>query len=131
MKDPDTEPPYSGGFDIRLGSDPPQYSISNCHDLKNFSEPLPDSRVKVWTVGWDAENSRFTIFCNGKKMVDTVLSDSTCRYSEWRKGYSGEFKYIAFFDFDTESDFYRRGDSKLLVSYLFYIVARIRFKFHG
>lgn len=117
VRDPETEPPYSGGFRIKLGSNPPVYRISGCHDFKEFSEPLPNTKVKVWTVDWDAENFRFTIFCNGKKVVDTVFSDSTCRY-DWKKNYSKEFKYITFPDFDTESDFFRHGDSKLPVSYL-------------
>ncbi|KAL5259859.1 hypothetical protein ACHWQZ_G010095 [Mnemiopsis leidyi] len=110
MKDPETEPPYSGGFRIKLGSNPPEYSISNCHGSKRFSTSLPHTRVKVWTVDWDADNLRLTIFCNGQKVVDTVLSDRTCRYNDWKEGYPGGFKYITFPDFDTESDFYRHGD---------------------
>ncbi|KAL5267275.1 hypothetical protein ACHWQZ_G004344 [Mnemiopsis leidyi] len=98
-----------GGFRIDLASNPPSWEIMNCNSAQRFSESLPASSSRIWTVGWDADNYRFTVFADGVKVVEHTLSDQGCRYSSWRD-YSKTVKYVAFFIMDFESDYYRPGD---------------------
>ena len=58
-----------GGFEFNPGTEdsPPKYKFTHCHhDAIKLLEPLPGSKVKVWTLKWDPDQVKFTLFCNGK-----------------------------------------------------------------
>lgn len=48
-----------GGFRIDLASNPPSWEVMNCNSAQRFSESLPASSSRIWTVGWDADNYRY------------------------------------------------------------------------
>ena len=59
----ETEESSFGGFRIDLGSNPPSWEVFNCNSAQRFSDSLPASSSRIWTVGWDADNYRFSKSC--------------------------------------------------------------------
>ena len=128
VNDPDIKYPNPGhshsmGIKIVLEDEEweSMYKITGCHQLKYFYERLPVSETRIWTIDWDADNFRMTVFCNGQKVIDVTLSDDTCgrrNYGlHWRERYSRPVKYIAFAEYDVESDYFRLGDSKYYANF--------------
>ena len=88
----------------------PQYWIESCSsDYTNFPSNLPAAVDKVWRISLNKTSGiGLQIHCNDVEVLNTLLSDDTCSYSNWRKYWSRDVEKIAFPEWDTASDYYRR-----------------------
>ncbi|KAL5263941.1 hypothetical protein ACHWQZ_G005133 [Mnemiopsis leidyi] len=86
----------------------PQYGLVWCSSRTNFTSNLPAAVDKVWRISLTRTSGiRLQIHCNDVEVVNTLLSDDTCGYSDWRKFWSRDVEKIAFPEYDTASDYYR------------------------
>ena len=88
----------------------PQYFLTGCsREWKEFPEEVPSERIKVWRITFTRTSEiRIVIHCNNVKVLDMLLSDSTCAntYTSWDTDSVKEVKKIWFSSIDTASDFY-------------------------
>ena len=99
---------------------PPQYVLRWCSaSLTDFPTTLPSETDKVWTITLTRSSGArsLVIHCNNKEVVNVVLSDSECSYSNWRDYWSRDVEKIMFYSSDTASDYYRPG--KVMTSCVF------------
>ena len=87
---------------------PPQYFLTGCsRGRKDFPEEVPSERIKVWRITFTRTSGiRIVIHCNNVKVLDMLLSDSTCGNTSWDTDSVNEVKKIWFSSIDTASDFY-------------------------
>ena len=114
---------YTAGEDLAgevyLHSLPPSYSLEGCiYDTKFPADMIPSEINKVWTItrsysGVSGEG-RVVIQCNGKEVLNVILSDKTCFYDGWREKWSGDVEKIEFKQGRDDSDYYRPGKYLLL-----------------
>ena len=99
-----------GGVAISFSSTP-QYQLYFCsYYFTNFPINLPSKVDKIWRITLDrTAGIKLIIHCNGVEVLKILLSDSTCRNSDWRKYWSSDVEYIYFLSYDTASDYYRTG----------------------
>ena len=89
---------------------PPQYYIYYCrYSWTNFPTDLPTARVKVWRITLIRSSgiNGLQILCNGKEILNIMLSNSTCALSRWNTYWNREIAKIEFYYDDTMSDYYR------------------------
>ena len=91
---------------------PPQYTLTKCTGETNFPTNLPSEMDKVWTISLTRNSGeiRVIVNCNDKEVLNVVLSDTTCSYSDWNTYWKKEVKKIKFDSTDTASDFYKAGE---------------------
>ena len=89
-------------------SSPPQYKIGYCNKgSTNFLTDLPPAIEKVLRVTLTRTSGiRLVIHCNEEEVLNILMSDSTCSYSDWSKYWSREVAKILFY-LDTASDYYQ------------------------
>ena len=91
----------------------PQYFIYRCsEDWTEFPTNPPTARVKVWSIMVTRSSSKMglQILCNGKEVLNTVLSVSECPkfWDRWFYDYwNRDIAKIGFSKWDTMSDYYR------------------------
>jgi hypothetical protein len=92
---------------IRFTS-PPQYALPECHyDMTNFPTNLPTATDKVWRLTFTrTSGTRIKIHCNGKEVLDRLISGSTCRSVYSSKYWDLNVERLYFDNSDTASDFY-------------------------
>ena len=80
---------------------------------RNFPTSVPTTRDKVWriTKTRTSEGIRLQIHCNDVKVLNVLLSDTTCKYSDWKKYWSRKAERITFYVDDAATDFYRAYDN--------------------
>jgi hypothetical protein len=104
------------GVRIWLDKAGPKFFIPKCPaSVLGLLNPLPASDVKVWTVDWNVRKFRMRVFCNGLKMVDFTLPDNLCGIHYNQKMSFPKAKIISYIELgalDSESHYFRRGDSK-------------------
>ena len=101
---------HAGGVSLYFSSSP-RYWLSYCsRSWANFLTPLPSETDKVWTITLtrSSDTPSVVIHCNNKEVLNVVLSNSTCSYSDWRDYWSKEVEEIVFMR-ETASDYYRAG----------------------
>ena len=98
----------AGGLRIMF-SDPPQYQLHECTNLKNFPEDLPASDQKIWNIEVKKNQGiKVLIYCNEELMVETEVSDETCNYNgSWSEKWTGYMRKVRFTSEDTASKFYK------------------------
>ena len=99
---------HAGGVSLYFSSSP-QYSLYWCTSYTDFPTALPSETDKVWTITRSSDTRSVVIHCNNKEVLNVVLSDSTCSYSDWREHWSRDVEKILFLLIDTASDYYRAG----------------------
>ena len=108
----DAEGNYAGAVFLFFMSSP-KYRLYSCSEsLTNFPIDLPSDTDKVWTISLTRTSGerRVVINCNGKELVNVVLSNNVCDYSAWKTTWSNDIKKIWFdTSADTSSDYYRAG----------------------
>ena len=112
---------YTAGEDLAgevyLHSKPPSYSLEGCTPDTDFPPDLPSEINKVWTITRSystvSGEGRVVIQCNGKEVVNVILSDTTC-YKDWREKWSGDVEKIEFKQGRDDSGYYRPGKYLLL-----------------
>ena len=103
-----------GGVEIYFTSTP-QYYLPYCNYSKtNFPSNLPSEVDKIWRITLDkTAGIRLKIDCNGVEVVNILMSDDTCRDSDWREYWrdywSRDVEKMYFSVSDTASDYYRAG----------------------
>ena len=106
---------YVGGVAIRF-SPSPQYYIYDC-TWTDFPTQLPSASVKVWRITKTRTSGiRLRIQCNEKEVLNILMSDSTCSYSNWRRDWTSDNIKIYFTSSDTASDFYRPYSAGKLIN---------------
>jgi len=128
---------YTSQLDVRSGglffdfSSSPQYAFFDCSSSRiNLPTDLPTATDKVWRVTLTRTSGiRLVVHCNEVEVVNTLMSDSTCRYSPWSTRWSSrEVAKIRFESSDTASDYYQPQGGcvfrrfkifKMLLSYIF------------
>ena len=91
-----------------MDSSLPEYQIGPCAEFLNFSKQLPDDTIKIWTITKLA-GPGMTIQCNAEKVVDVLISPTTCATSE--SDWTRQVGQIEFGLLASESDFYRPAAS--------------------
>ena len=93
-------------------SHPGQYYLGYCSKSRtDFSTSLPTETDKIWKLTLiRTSDVRLTIHCNNKEVLDVVISDTTCGYSDWSAFWSKDVEKMMFFSSDTASDYYRAGN---------------------
>ena len=98
----------AGGVEIEIKSSPTYLPLDckNAGDQMPLLTDLPSAAEKIWRI-MVTKNSdiRLLVHCNDVKVVDALISESTCvtaKFENWSK----EVKKIKFHSFDTASDFY-------------------------
>ena len=78
----------------------------NAGDQMPLLTHLPSAAEKVWRI-MVTKNSeiRLLVHCNDVKVVDTLISELTCKTAKF-ENWSKEVKKIKFHIYDTASDFY-------------------------
>ena len=99
----------AGGFHLIFYSTPQYFIKGYCsYSNTNFPTTLPPDNDKVWRVTLIRTSGiRLVIHCNEEEVLNTLISGSTCDYSEWSKYWSREVAKIMFYSGDTASDFYQ------------------------
>ena len=97
-----------GGVLIEMTSSPTYYPI-DCRLSGNwlsFLTDLPSAADKVWRI-MVTKNSeiRLLVHCNDVKVVDLLISESTCEKEDY-VNWGQTIKKIKFHKYDTASDFY-------------------------
>ena len=118
----------AGGLRI-VFSDPPQYQLHECTNLKNFPNDLPASNQKIWNIKVNKNEGiiKVLIYCNKELMVETELSDETCNYYDsWSEKWSGYMRRVRFTSEDTASKFYKpsKGNKRILIEQKYLIFAQ-------
>ena len=106
---------YAGGISLYFTS-PPKYKLDWCTtSYTNFPTELPSGADEIWTIALN--NKRYaiilTIYFNNVKVVNVVLSDSTCDSLGWSDVWSRDVGFIQFRPYDTASENYRPGKSNV------------------
>ena len=98
----------AGGLRI-VFSDPPQYQLHECTNLKDFPKELPPSDKKIWNIKVNKNKGiKVLIYCNKELMVETKLSDDKCNYYDsWSEKWSGYMRRVRFTSEDTASKLYK------------------------
>ena len=111
---------YAGGVAIDFSSTP-QYRLWDCSSYTNFPSNLPSEVDKIWRITLDkTAGIRLKIHCEGVEVLNILMSDNTCSYSDWREYWSRDVEYIYFTAWDTASHYYRAGQTGTL----YYIATR-------
>lgn len=90
------------------------YWIKNCRKAawKFNADSRPPADDKVWRIQLDKSSGiRLMIYCNDVKLVDILMSDSTCNdpNSGWKEMWGKEVKTMVFHStYDTASKYYRQ-----------------------
>ena len=68
-----------------------KYQIWHCNKHKiNLTPNLPSTVDKVWRISLSrSPDVRVVIHCNGKEVVDALVSESTCEDLSWSRAGSG------------------------------------------
>ena len=86
----------------------PQFWLSWCNARTDFSSTLPTAVDKVWRISLTKTlDIRLQIHCNNVQVLNFLLQNETCFYTDWREYWSRDVEKIAFYTRDTASDFYR------------------------
>lgn len=102
----DIQGSYAGHFIIRFRAWP-HFVIWHCTGKTGFLTNLPTSVDKIWRIT-KLPGPRVLVHCNGVVVVDHVISNKTCYYSDWSKFWVKDVGQIGFHKtWDTASDFYR------------------------
>ena len=102
----DAQTSKAGHLLIRLRSWP-HFNVWYCTQNTGFLTPLPTEVNKIWRIT-KLPGPRVLVHCNGVKVVDHVISDKTCFYSDWSSYWVKSVVKIGFSKrWDTASDFYR------------------------
>lgn len=89
-----------------------QYIINECTSWTNLPTALPSSVNKVWRISLNRDSGiRLKITCNGKHVLDLLMSGTTCSISRWSQYWKNDafVKKIMFMSDDNASDGYRPG----------------------
>ena len=106
-----TQREEAGAVGISFSSTP-KYYLTYCSTYRtNFPSNLPGEVDKIWRITLDkTAGIRVKIHCNGVEVLNVLISDNTCSYSNWRKYWSRDVEYIFFeSSWDSVSDYYRVG----------------------
>ena len=97
----------AGGFQVSFGS-PPTYHISWCTNWLQVPESLAVDNIWRITVTKTPE-IRVQIECNGKEVVNQLVSESACTYNSHKSVtyWSRDVATIRFHTDDTASNFYK------------------------
>ena len=97
---------YAGRVDISF-STPIQYALGRCASYNNFPVSLPVATQKNWTITYNTAELSVAIHCNGVQVLNLLISDSECAYSDWRTYWERKPTQIVFSSyFDTASKSY-------------------------
>ena len=102
---------YIGGVGLYFKS-PPQYYLGWCTlSRSDFPTHLPTETDKIWTITLNKIlGIRLIIYCNNKEVLNVVLSDTICYYSDWSSYWGRDVGKIMFPSCcDKASDYYRPG----------------------
>ena len=101
----------AGGLEISFYST--RYWLDYCNSWTNFPSNLPSEVEKIWRITLDkTAGIRLQIHCNGVEVLNVLMSDNTCSYSDWRYYWSKDVENIYFHpSHDTASDYYRTGQT--------------------
>ena len=112
---------YAGLFEIHLKSTP-QYWLGWCsRSATDFPTTLPTATEKIWKFSLDKSSGiRVKIDCNGKRVLDVLLSDETCANKKWSIFWNRQLEKVQFdllwHHGDTASEYYRLNPGKHLHS---------------
>ena len=86
----------------------PKYELLYCTTSKtNFPTDLPTDTIKVWKITLTrTSGTSLVIHCNNKKVLNILMSDTTCTSSSWKNTWGKDVGMIKFY-LDTASDYYR------------------------
>ena len=100
----------AGGVGLYFTSSP-QYWLRYCTTSRtNFPTALPTETDKIWTIALiKTSGIRLIIKCNNKEVVNVLISDASCGYSDWSEMWSRDVGKIQFGSSETASDYYRPG----------------------
>ena len=85
-----------------------QYWLGGCNaGYAHFPVTLPTETKKTWTITYNHTEQRLVLHCNGVQVLNVVLSNSVCDYSDWINYWGRKFTQIEFYSwYDTASDTY-------------------------
>ena len=106
---------YVVGFVTLSFDSSPKYYISYCTSTYSpFPSTLPSDVNKTWKITKFA-GPRITVHCNEVEVLNILMSDETCTYSnsgiagrQWSK----KVEQISFQSWDTASDYFRSAPGK-------------------
>ena len=101
---------FAGGLSIRLTSDPGYYLDYCTEEWNSFPNGLPTGKEKLWRIAVikTSDLHKLQILCNEKKVLDFVISNSTCPLPLWNTfSWNNDIKKILISPGDTMSDDYR------------------------
>ena len=89
-----------------------EYFLDLCYSSwTNLPVTAPSATDKVWRITLTrTAGVRLVIHCNDVEVVNTLLSQATCSYSEWSTIWNRDVANILFHSYDRASDYYRAGD---------------------
>ena len=85
-----------------------KYSLSYCTTSRyNFPVTPPSAADKIWRITLTrTAGVRLVIHCNDVEVLNTLLSEATCSYSQWSTNWNKDVTKIKFHSTDTASDYY-------------------------
>lgn len=95
-----------------------QYLLPHCSESWTDLPTTPPSSVhKVWRITKvKTSGIRVIVYCNGEEVLNVLLSDTTCSYSNWKEEtwrdywkWNNDVEKIQFHSGDKASDGYRPG----------------------
>ena len=96
---------------------PPEYRLFSCSTSSTlFPTDLPSETDKIWTITKSSVSGapRVVIHCNGKEILNVVMSNTTCSDESWSTRWSKKVDMIKFDNLnDSASDYYRPGTYNL------------------
>ena len=96
-------------------SSPIKYWIDWCStSWPTFQETLPTETDKTWRISYTPAENRLLVHCNGKEVLNKVVSASVCGRGDWRPIWERYPTKIKFYSSDTASQQYCLEDGSSL-----------------
>ena len=106
------EKDYVSAISLWPNWSPPKYQLFSCStSTTRFPTDLPSETDKVWTITKSSVSGapRLVIHCNGKEVLNVVMSDSTCGDYKWSTHWTQDVDQLEFDSSEIASDYYRPG----------------------
>ena len=96
----ESEESLLGGFSVNFDSEKLSYKLNRCQTEKSYPFPdnMPTEAEKVWSVlVTTGAQPSFKCQVNGVEVINVLITEDLCGFSNWRNRWGAEITLVAFF----------------------------------